>query len=569
MNQKKKNLLWAVLCPVLYMVILWNLVPFVYGIVDDRTMMEVVSGQYLGSPDGHTIFIGYLYSSLIAGLYRLIPGMDWYALGFLALQGGCMGLILYRLLNGQKKTSARIWISLLVLFWCIVLGIRTVTQVTFTTTAAVLAVTVLFWYVTMESWRVRDLIILFLLCFLTAEMRFPVYCMIVPVCGIFWLFRLWDSVEEKKADKRQFLVPVIAVGAVVLHLACFYAGYRSEGWKTYNDYNDVCTIIFDYDDYMFPRYEDDTELYNQVDVWSKVRAKNLYYYNYTTDDQIDTDFFGKYLDIRREMVRQQRKPVARLAAGIQSYIKNVFTGVYDYGHLLALFGYAVLILWYGFRKEWKYSLKTCCVFGIQFVLWMYLIYRGRVPLRVQICMNLMLIVSLILLWKERLSRVKPSPRVWKTGAGVMLGLLCVSSVWYVKTVRLENQEMSRQNQNVEALKEYCMNHPENFYFNDVVSMAMSSWNVHLLPRKPFSMNYISLGDWISFSPLWQQKLEQKEITNVSEALYGQDHIYLICNFDRGLEYLTLLYDDVSCTEVDKVAGFRIYQLNCPEKETNK
>ena len=55
---EKKNLIWAVLCPLIYMIVLWNLVPFVYGILDDRTMMEVVSGQYLGTPDGHTIFIG-------------------------------------------------------------------------------------------------------------------------------------------------------------------------------------------------------------------------------------------------------------------------------------------------------------------------------------------------------------------------------------------------------------------------------------------------------------------------------------------------------------------------------
>ena len=54
MSQNQKNLLWAFLCPILFIIVLWNLIPFVYGIVDDRTMMEVVSGQYLGTPDPHT-----------------------------------------------------------------------------------------------------------------------------------------------------------------------------------------------------------------------------------------------------------------------------------------------------------------------------------------------------------------------------------------------------------------------------------------------------------------------------------------------------------------------------------
>ncbi len=120
--------------------------------------------------------------------------------------------------------------------------------------------------------------------------------------------------------------------------------------------------------------------------------------------------------------------------------------------------------------------------------------------------------------------------------------------------------MQKLNEDVEELKEYCAAHPENFYFNDVVSMAMSSYNVHLWLKEPYKMNYISLGDWISFCPAWEEKLKQRGITDVSEALYGRDDVYLICSFDRGLEYLMDLYEGVTCTEVDKVGGFHIYQL---------
>ena len=52
--------------------ILLAAVPFVYGIVDDRTMMEVISGQYLGIPDAHGFFTGYWYPLLVAGLYRAV-----------------------------------------------------------------------------------------------------------------------------------------------------------------------------------------------------------------------------------------------------------------------------------------------------------------------------------------------------------------------------------------------------------------------------------------------------------------------------------------------------------------
>ena len=59
MKTYKMNLCLALVCVALYMVILGGLIPFVYGIIDDRSMMEIVSGQYLGVPDPHTIFLGY------------------------------------------------------------------------------------------------------------------------------------------------------------------------------------------------------------------------------------------------------------------------------------------------------------------------------------------------------------------------------------------------------------------------------------------------------------------------------------------------------------------------------
>ena len=47
---------------------------------------------------------------------------------------------------------------------------------------------------------------------------------------------------------------------------------------------------------------------------------------------------------------------------------------------------------------------------------------------------------------------------------------------------------------------------------------------------------------------------------MKEALYGADNVYLISSFDRGTEYLTELYENGSCEEVDKIAGFTVYKL---------
>lgn len=103
-----------------------------------------------------------------------------------------------------------------------------------------------------------------------------------------------------------------------------------------------------------------------------------------------------------------------------------------------------------------------------------------------------------------------------------------------------------------------MAHPENFYFNDVTSLALTTYNVYLWQEEPYVMNYMSLGDWMSFSPLWEEKLAQEGIADVKGALYGQENVYLVCSFDKGLQYLEELYEGVTVTEVDKVHQFGVY-----------
>ena len=76
MTEKQKNIIASISAFILYILLIRMLMPFVYGIIDDRSMMEIVSGQYLGHPDAHTIFMGYWYSLVLAGLYRLMPNVD-------------------------------------------------------------------------------------------------------------------------------------------------------------------------------------------------------------------------------------------------------------------------------------------------------------------------------------------------------------------------------------------------------------------------------------------------------------------------------------------------------------
>lgn len=557
MTEKKKNLIYAVLCITAYMVVLWNLIPFVYGIIDDRSMMEIVSGQYLGKPDAHTIFMGYWYSLFLSGLYSLVPQIDWYAFCYIFLQSSCMTLVVYRLLNRQAKVKEKIIYAGAAFLVFLLLGLQAATQLTFTTTAAVLGVTVIFWYITSERINFSDWILLFLLCILTEQVRSSIFFMILPVCGILWIFRV------KNPDRRErwnLMIPAAVLGVFVLSASGNFIGYGTAEWRDYQEYNQSRSAVYDYSDYTLPVYDGAEDFYGSIGIEKKSRARTLINYNYTADDRITPGFFEKYIVAYENAFPSGQSQAERTVQSVKDYVKNVLNGKFHMQHVLAIVLYGLSAVWCFFRKKWTVFWEIICVAGIQALLWIYLIYEGRTPERVIYSMNLMLMVTGILLFLEAFRKINLPERIWKTGMGAVYIVFFVLAFSHIQDIRQQNLEMSHRNEDIEALKEYCMEHSENFYFNDVTSMAFTTYNVQFLRREPYLMNYMSLGDWMSYSPVWKEKLTQNGITSVKEALYEWDNVYLICSFDKGLEYLISLYDDVECTEIDKIPGFKIYSL---------
>ena len=557
MKAFKKDFCFTLVCVGVYILVLWNLIPFVYGIIDDRSMMEIVSGQYLGMPDPHTIFMGYWYSLFLTGLYTVLPNVDWYAFCYIVMQAMCMILILFRLVRERERKWEKVLCAVLALSSFAAFGVQATVQLSFTTTAAVLGVTVVFLYATAEKLEWKDAALLFFLLFLTSQVRFDIFCMTVPVCAVLWIFRV--AVQGQR-ERIQFLMPAAALVVLTLAMLGNLAGYGSAEWRAYKSYDNSRTAIYDFPDYTFPEYEGAEELYSSVGIETKSRARTLINYNYTADDQITPEFFRNYIEAYQKMYPSEQTVVQRLVQSVKDYLKGVRDNRFYMQHLLGLAMYAGLVILALWKKEWGLLGKTLCTGGIQGIMWIYLLYKGRIPDRVIYSMNLMLLVTAFLLWREIFPRISLPGAARKAGVVACMFVLCYLAGAQTATFRGKNQELSRWNQNIESLKEYCMEHPDNFYFNDVTSLAFTTYNVRLWRDQPYVMNYMSLGDWMSFSPIWKKKLEQEGIESVKEALYGRNNVYLICSFDKGLEYLVSLYPNVECTEADDIPGFKIYSL---------
>lgn len=557
----KKNLIRAMIYPLLLIIILRWVTPFVYAIIDDRSMMEILSGQYLGHPDPHAIFLGYWYALVLTGLYRISGQVDWYALSFLMIQWGCMSLILYRVQRQAEEQDAqdrRVALTMVLFF---LVGLQTVTQLTFTTIAAAVAATTLYWYVTSGKIGGKQFAVLFLLFFLTQQIRSEIFLMILPVCSMFWLIRLHRR-KISGMGRWETCLPVLAVVILGISVLGNVVGYGSVEWKAYSRYNQYRSDIYDYPDYTFPPYEEAEDLYAAAGIDTKSRARTLINYDYVADDQITPDFFEQYIRVYQQIRPSGQTRMDRLVESMKSYVKGVLDGRFHITQSVGMVLLGILLLMCIGKRKWTQAVEMGLLIGIQIVLWIYLLYKGRVPARVIYSMNLLLVTIVVLAWRECLHSVgEQIPNAFKRKGMTLLMLVLLGvGALYAKEIRTQNLAISNRCEDVEKLKSFCAEHPENFYFNDVTTMAFTTWDVKLWRNETYTMNYMSLGDWMSFSPLWKEKLEQQGITSVREALYQWDNVYLICTFDKGLEYLTSLYENTTCTEVDRAGLFHIYKL---------
>ena len=87
--------------------------PFVYSVNDDRFARDILSGAYTGTPDGHIEHMRYLICLPLCILFRIFPGVDWYAVMLFVIHGLCFFLVLYQLAKGIKTWYGKLLVWLI------------------------------------------------------------------------------------------------------------------------------------------------------------------------------------------------------------------------------------------------------------------------------------------------------------------------------------------------------------------------------------------------------------------------------------------------------------------------
>ena len=133
--------------------------PLVFTLIDDNIIEEVISGTFTGTPDGHAVYIKYILAFFLSRLYYIKDSVPWYGLFLIGIQAGCVFLMIYRLCSFLNKVRQKIICSFAFLIFFISYIFNGLVFFTYTSVAALLTSTAIFWFLTIDNSKSKKILI--------------------------------------------------------------------------------------------------------------------------------------------------------------------------------------------------------------------------------------------------------------------------------------------------------------------------------------------------------------------------------------------------------------------------
>ncbi len=570
---------------------------YYFDLNDDVLMKDILSGAYTGTPAGHNIQMLYPISAFISLFYRVIRGLDWYGIFLCVCQYFCVFIIIMRAmsLNLSRLYKAHV-ATCLFLFMLGAVGAHFL-FVQYTFTCGFMSATALFLIMTHKGPEKRDLVLATILIIVAFLVRSEMLLLTLPVVGvgilIKWLFSRHELGALEEGDipvsrygekKALFLTYVklclaIALG-LILSLLINSIAYSAKDWKEFNNFFDARTELYDFQ--YIPEYEENREFYDSIGL-KESQQKLLENYNFGIDEDINADVIWAVAEYAAGQKSDTTPFLTKVAQSIPLYLYRLrhvaFQKSYEYPMTDAPFNAIVIILYLGTvviyfmdKDKGKRGLvlfSLLLLFACRSTLWLYIIVRGRDPIRITHPLYLMEVAVLtgMLLNRARGNR-------WNIF--IPLVTISVTAIMFVPNqVDVINDEMlqrSKMRAHYDALYGYFDNNPDNFYFVDVyTSVSALDGGERTFSEKMFVnvdnklANHDIMGGWASKSPLYYKKLQENGFTSMEDALL-QDRVYVVSKTGSDISWISDYYQDkgiaVSVDNTDQVTdAFRIYKVS--------
>lgn len=518
----------AVCMSLLLLVCVWTVLGNYWETNDDRFIAEILSGSLGGQPEGHVIYVNYILSWPLSLLYRLTDKIPWYGATILLFHVLIYTALFQSAYSRGEKLAEKVIIAGF-MGSCVLLNLYITATLQYTSTAVLMSVTG-YMCLLLDRRKRRGWA---LFCFFEGMaflLRDQAMLMIQPIGMLVCISEFWREEREaggrkKKEWVRKWIrktccIVLITGGVVLIGLVGTLAGYHGEKWADFKRYNRARTVMFDY--YGTPEYEDVEAILRKYDVsFKEYEALRRYM---ILGGQISTECMEELAGYVKRT--QEKKPsipeVAVKMLEMRSNKNYLEVGMVSavvccvgllyfllQGHITALVSFMGLVI------------GSMSVEG-------YLIYRGRLPLRVMLPLyacEIFLVIAIML-------------RDYTDGERNMRHCvsICLAAVLFATTFTLSGWQQyyaAKRNSRMQSIyieglvevQKYCRSHPQKRYILDMNSFMYYRGCV-LETRLAGQQNSVYSGGWFSKSPVVDHCLRQ--------YLEGREDNICLIVFEDGL-----------------------------------
>ena len=333
---------------------------YYYDLNDDVLIRDILSGVYTGEPEALTAQLLWPLGALLAGLYRLLPGLPVFGAFLWLCQAGSVFLILRRsllwlearadgetpALSGQDGAGCPpcpVWKKLLLCFLetltAAVCLLYHLVFVQYTVTAGLLAAAAVFYFLTVPrnlavprnpavSGKEEGAVSFWLRCLPAALLFWLAFCLrsemgllLLPLAGVAGIWKWSDCrpvFTKKKIAAFAGFFGWIAAGLLVClgadRLAC-----SDPGWRAFERLFDARTEVYDFYSAGLRSWEDNRDFYEALGL-SREQCELLSNYNYGADDAIDASVMEQVAAYGR---KTQGAFAHSLSEGLWLYIQRL------------------------------------------------------------------------------------------------------------------------------------------------------------------------------------------------------------------------------------------------------
>lgn len=520
--------------------IFYKISPFIYLTNDDLFLQSIVSGEVTGTPEAHLLHIGYPVGLFVSTLYRIFPTLPWYGLFLCFSFGLTMWVVLYQLMKLEKTLWAR-----LITFFLVSLGSYSflflhIAEIQFTTVTGMVGAGALFLFILGETgYTLKDtvkknagflILSIYALC-----IRSDGFLMMLPFIGMIGLAKYLDVDKNVAKRKNLFALAGVFLGCMGAVIGIEKLAYSDTQWRNFSVYNDARARVVDYAGY--PEYDTHKAIYEELGITHASYEAVAYHYSILLEPNINHSTMGILAEVSEQ---ENGVDLQEIPQKLKEMAVTFIDRHLSYADRpLNLFVYSLYICFFVaavFCRQKKAMRDMAFTIFARMFIWMYLLYFGRLPIRVSQAVYLAeLSILLAIAWKYRLWEPVEHTKRWKVckvfwSATVLCMAFMMFRFGIPKTDKVIGEVQSRVylGQAFTDIKEYFAKNEECFYYLDTNSFGYFAEDILTTGTKVYG-NYVLMGSWLPRSPWYEKVFEHEGIGEgqTAIALYENPQVYAV------------------------------------------